>query len=85
MKQIKLKLASVKDQKPTINAKDLNSTSEVILIKFNKTGVYFHLSRNKKTYYANDWKKSYGLPKVGQPLLFNIDEIIYYNQQKLEL
>ena len=68
--KIKLSLASKRDKKPTIKSKDLGYTSEKILLelkdKFLVMAVTFHISRDKKTYYADYW--NWRLPKVGKPI-----------------
>lgn len=74
MKTINLKLASIKDKKPTINQKDIGLSSKKILIDFIDFSVVFYQSRNGKTYYAQNW--NWDLPSIGNPLKINIKSII---------
>lgn len=66
----KLTLASSRDKKPTLSAKKLQCQFEKILIEMILNGnvIYstWHLSRNGKTYYANQWTAE--LPLIGNPL-----------------
>jgi len=72
--KMKLKLASRKDKKPTINAGDLaglNAKTIIVELRFPLVNnclitSSFHLSRNGKTYYADKWVGP--LPIVGKPL-----------------
>jgi len=73
MKTLNLKLASVRDKKPTINQKDIGLTSKKILVDFFEFSVVFHQSRNGKTYYAQNW--NWDLPSIGNPLKINVKSI----------
>lgn len=85
MKKIKLHLASKFDKKPTIYQSQLGVSFPFILIKFSLFQMSFHLSRDGKTYYANHWKKSWGMPKIGQTIELIVKEVLEVEQLKLEL
>lgn len=79
----KLTLASKKDKKPTVSASVLGCSNPEIEIEMevnfdfgiNKIKVPFHISRDCKSYYADNWNPIWPLPKTGKPLIVNIVSI----------
>jgi hypothetical protein len=81
----KLTLASKKDKKPTISANVLGCNNPEIEIEMEirftlnsnlvKVKVPFHISRDTKSYYADNWNPTWPLPSVGKPLIVNIVSI----------
>lgn len=81
--KLKHVLASEKDKKPTVNNSDLQGfiplgLEEIILFYRDSNndpiiGIEYHRSRNGKTWYpTNNWNKNFDLPKIGQPIYFEV-------------
>ena len=81
--KVKHVLASQKDKKPTINNSDLTvlipaDLQEIILFyRHDKNdpiiGIEYTRSRNGRTWYpSSNWNKNFLLPKIGEPVYFEI-------------
>lgn len=75
--RIRLTLASKKDKKPTLNASELNvSSNEILVVLSDGKSIVFHKSRNNKTYYADSWHKDLPMPKIGYPIEIEVKKVV---------
>lgn len=84
--KVKHTLASAKDKKPTISAKDLENfvgkKSEIILLEYplDDAGLtcsaYYHKTRNGKTFYCKSiLPSSFEIPEIGKPKIYDVNFI----------